>query len=630
MPGIFGVVALRPDRDASGIAGAMRGLITHQEWYRSCVSRRGGRVLGAVSVNPAFREETHLAADGDVRLLVEGTALTIDGRHVPDTAPDFARRLLEIYLADGDDFIHRVGGHFNLVIDDGRDGRLIILNDHLGFSQMHWYLDDQVFLFGPELKVCLAWRGVDLEVDRASVATFLAQECPFGDHTLLRRAKILMGGSRLVLRDGRASLERYWRPNFEAVEERSREDFGDEALSLYERSMAKRLPADAKRIVVALSGGLDSRLLLHLVRERGDDLQIFTHGQPDCDEYLIARQVVRTLGLEHRHELIEIRPAWYGEHARQAVWLNDGMCNARNAGLIGISAQLGPGPDPFLNGIIGPYLAIGSGHYIKPEDLVLIEDEEELRRNVLAFTGADRGSRTFDLFMAPDTAQEMRELARDQIWSTFQDFRRYPQFGIQKMMHLVQNTGRRMQTSVDVHKYFFHDLTPFVDTDLFDLYQRIPLPDKLQNPIYLDMYRRRVTDLARVPWSRTGHDLFADPRDVARTVDRRMKRLELNKLVRKLTRGRINPRSRVTYHDREAWLRKNKVYRDEITGVLSDVAASGCDFILQAKVDRLLSEFDKGKDWYFHNLMQIYTSLVWHEQFLRSAPRGCELRPLGE
>ncbi len=630
MPGIFGAVALSPDRDSGDIADAMRASITHQDWYWSCTNRREGRVIGAVSANPAFSEATHLAADGGVRLLIEGTALTIDGQHVPDTAPDFAQRLLAAYLADGDDFIKRVGGHFNLVIDDGRDGRLLIMNDHLGYEQMYWYLDDQVFLFGPELKVCLAWRGVDLEVDRASVATFLAQECPFGDHTLLRRAKNLMQGSRLELRDGRVKVERYWRPNFEVVEERSHEEIADEALSLYERALAKRLPPDAKRIVVALSGGLDSRLLLYLVRERGDDLQIFTHGQPDCEEYLIARQVTRKLGLEHRHELVEIRPEWYGEHAQQAVWLNDGMCNARNAGLIGISRQLGVGPDPFLNGIMGPYLSIGSGHYIKPEDIVLIEDEDELRRNVLDFTGTNRGSRAFDLFMEADAAQEMRALAREQIWSTFQEYRVHPNFGIQKMMHLALNTGRRMQMSVDVHKFFFHDLIPLIDTDLFELYQRIPTPDKLQNPIYMDMYRRRITDLARVPWSRTGHDLFADPRDIARTIGRRMKILELNKFIRKLTRGRINPRSRVTYHDREAWLRKNKVYRAEITGVLSNVAASGCDFMVQAKVDWLLAELDKGKDWYFHSLMQIYTMLVWHEQFLRSAPRGRELRPLGE
>lgn len=629
MPGIYGVAALAPDRDPSDVADAMRDLVTHQDWYHGCADRRGGRVIGAVSTNPAFDGDSHLAARDDVRLLFEGTALTVDGRHVPDATPDLARRLLDLYLDDGDDFIHRVGGHFNLVIDDGRDGRLQLLNGKLGFSHMYWYLDDEVFLFGPEMKVCLAWRGVDLEVDRASVATFLAEECPYGDHTLLKRAKNLTEASRLVLQDGRVTVERYWHPDFESVEDRSHEDFADEALALYEQAMAKRLPADADRIVLSLSGGLDSRLLLHLVRERGDDLQIYTHGQADCDEYLAARQVTRVLGLEHRHELVEVKPEWYGRHARQAVWLNDGMCNARNAGLIGISEYLGTGPVPFLNGILGPYMAVGSGHYIKQKDLEPVPDEDEMRKRVLNFWGADRGSREFVRYMDEGSAREMRTLALDQIWSAFQDHRRHSIFGNQKMHLMNMNICRRMQTSVDIHKFFFHDLIPLVDDGLFDLYQRIPVKEKLGNPIYMDMYRRHITDLARVPWNRTGHDLFTDPETIARTVKGRLKRLELNKFVRKLSFGRINYRSRATYHDREAWLRRDKVYRDEITGVLGNVAGSGCDFIVQSKVDRLLREFDRGKDWYWHDLMQVYSTLVWHDQFLRTAPRGRDLRHLG-
>ncbi len=57
---------------------------------------------------------------------------------------------------------------------------------------------------------------------------------------------------------------------------------------------------------------------------------------------------------------------------------------------------------------------------------------------------------------------------------------------------------------------------PGIYDSLFVLYQRIPVKKKLGNPIYMDMCRRHLTDLARVPWNRTGHDLFTDPDTTAR------------------------------------------------------------------------------------------------------------------
>ncbi len=628
MPGIYGAVALRPDRDPSEVAEAIRDMITHQRWYGHASDRRGGRVIGAVSTNPAFSAANRLAERDGVRLLIEGTALTIDGRHVPDDDPDFARGLLDLYLAEGDDYVDRVTGHYNLVIDDSRDGRLILQNDHLGFAHLYWYLDDEVFLFGPELKMCLAWRGVDLTVDRASVANVLAQECPFGEETLLRRASTLLEGSRLVLQDGQVATERYWRPTYPVEEDRSPEDFGDEALALYERSVAKRVPRDSGRVVAALSGGLDSRLLLHTARHHGDALDIFTHGQDDCLETTIARRVARTLGLEHRHRLIPLKPSWYGEHAREAVWLNDGMCNARNAGLIGVSHEVGPGPAPFLNGILGPYMSIGTGHYIKPEDMSENHDDDFLRARILAFTGADRGASAFAQYMVPDAAREMGELAQDQIWRAFQAYRDLPLVGNKIMFCQVINLAKRMQTAVDMHKYFFFDVIPMIDNELFDLYQRIPLRHKPRNAIYQDMYRRRLTDLARVPWSRTGHDLFASEEEIERTVSARMKRLDRIRKIRRWSLGRLNPRERSQYLHREVWLRKDRTYREEFGSVLAGAADGGCDFLDPDRVMDLWQGFQRGQDWHHHTLMQIYTTLVWHEQFLRTAPRGRDLLPL--
>ena len=445
MPGIYGAVSLRSDRDPAPVVAAMGRLITHQPWYETARWSGDEVSLGAVSTNPAFRAERHLASHMGVTLLLEGTALTQDGRHLPDDGPELASRLLDLYLDRGDAFINGVQGHFNLVIYDAPARRLQLVNDHLGFAHMYWYLDDDVLLFAPELKAFLGWRGFDRTVDRASIATMLAKECPYGDGTFFARVKMLPQGGRLVLENGLATVSRYHVPACRPEPERPAAETVDEAYALFERSVRKRVQAHhTGRVLVAVSGGLDSRLLLHHVRERGDDLELFTYGQPGCNETAISRETCRVLGLEHRWRLIETNPDWLGENARQAVWLNDGQVNGRNATLVGLARELGPGPTPYLSGILGPYMSIGTGHFCNEADLGIITDEQELRRRVLKFSGVEGGVEGFPGCMSPDTAASMGEAARRQVWDSFQEHRHAPTFGDQKMLHMHFNLGRRI------------------------------------------------------------------------------------------------------------------------------------------------------------------------------------------
>lgn len=626
MPGIFGAVAARSDRDPRLVGSAMLDLLRHHDWYRTVLTHDRQRCLGAVSTNPRFAAESRVAEDPRALLVVEGMAFVLDGVPVADGTPDLARRLLDLYLAVGDAFIDRVGGHFNLVVADRDTGRVQLCNDKLGFAHLYWYADDDVFLFGPELKAFLAWRGLERRVDPASAAAFLANECPFGTATLLQGVTMVGPASRVVWQDGRVTVTRRWRPEPRPEPGRPRADILDEAAALYGRTIAKRLPADHEgRTLVALSGGLDSRLLLHEVRERGG-LELFTHGQPDCREYVIARRVARTLGLADRHRLIEIDPAWAGRYARRAVWLNDGQLNMRNATALGISETLGPGPFPYLNGIIGSFMALG-GPRSTAEDLRPAGDEATVRRRVLEISGMGKGSERLADFMPRETAAALGALAREQALAEFAQWTHAPLFGDQKLMFFNANFGRRMQGANDIFKFQFHDLLPFVDEELFDLALRIPLDMRCDMDLFHEYYRSRMPQMARITWQHSGHDLFAPAAKVRRTAARRRLAHDLNTRIRTLSRGRINPRSRDSYLDRGAWLRRNRVYRDELYGVLADVGATGCDWFDQAKVDALRGQLDRGLDGHFHALAQVYTMIVWHEQFLRAPSRGQDLVP---
>lgn len=628
MPGIFGAVSRVPNHTPSSVTEIMQQNMLHEPWYGSVLESLGQQVFGALSTNPFFSGKNHLARRPEALLLVEGTALTIDNEHVPDAAPDLAERLLAVYLESGEDFALRIGGHFNLVVADQRDGKLHLVNDRNGFAQLYYYLDDDVFLFAPELKAFLAWQGMDRTLNEGSFGAMLANECPFGTETLFSSVQMLAPASHVTF-DGRGvTVRRYWRPEPGPVENRTTDDWLDEAEHLYDRSMEKRLPSSWDgRVILPLSGGLDSRLLLWLAQNHGERLDMFTHGQHDCTDAVLAGQVAETMGLESGHRLIKMNPDWMGENARKAVWLNDGQLNLRNATLVGISRELDPGPVPFLNGIIGAHMSLGVGGFINDDEVVHISDEDQLRKKVLAYSKVESGSSSLMEMMPEEKALKMKQLACQQVWRSFDDVRHIELFGDQKALHLNYNMGRRMQGTVDVHRFFFHDLLPFVDEELHDFWLRIPLELRRGNKLYKELYRRRMEKLARVPWSYTGLDLFATKAENSAGVAMRMKRLRRQATIRKYSFGLINPRNSDAYNHRETWLRKNRKFRTLMSGVLGNIEETGCDWFDQNKINSLFKRFDQGRDYLFRPLMQVATVALWHELFLREELPSAGLRP---
>ncbi len=625
MPGIFGAVAANERRDPRPVATGMLDLLNHRPWYNATLVEDRGLALGAVSTNPWFARETRLAESPQARLLVEGTAFTIDGRPVADDAPDLARRLLDLFLQDGDAFIRRIGGHFNLVVADRQSRRVQILNDRCGFAHMYWYADDEVFLFAPELKAFMAWSAFDGEPDRGSFAAMMTGT-GFGDRTLFRKVSMLTPGSRVVWSPAGVSVEHYWRPEPRAEEGRDVESWLDEGQDLFRKSIAKRIPASWDgRVVVPLSGGLDSRLLLALAKDHGDRLEIFTHGTRQCTDYKLARRIADDQGLGHRHRLVEIDPDWIGQNAREAIWLNDGQLDFRNAFLVGVSRTVGEGPVPFLNGIIGAHMSLGVGGFCGEDEAREITDPDEYRRLALKTYGIHGSTLLFPKFLRPELVDAMSREAADQVWDSFREYDHVPLFSDRKVLHINGNMGRRHQGTVDIHKFFFHDLLPFVDEELHDLWLRIPLRLRLGNLLYQEMYRKRLTSLARIPWSHSGLDLFAAA-DEIETAMKKLKRDQNRKrMLRKLSFGLLGSPIRENYTQRELWLRTNRLHREFVTDILRDVTATGCDWFDQDRVDRMVKEFMRGKDYLWSKLMEVTTILVWFDLFQKNRPIGFKL-----
>ncbi|MDH3514779.1 MAG: asparagine synthase (glutamine-hydrolyzing), partial [Gammaproteobacteria bacterium] len=188
--------------------------------------------------------------------------------------------------------------------DAGRR-RLVLARDRIGEKPLYYARDGARLLFGSEIKAILPGLR-RRHCNPQAVCDFLAAGYVAGDHTFYSEISRLPPGHLLVWENGRVTVSEYWR-----FSPQQKCDIAyDAAASRLEDEMRNAVRLCLKSDVEVgafLSGGLDSSLIVALIREQEAHVQTFSVGYrgeaEGFNELSYARQVARHLGTEH-HELI--------------------------------------------------------------------------------------------------------------------------------------------------------------------------------------------------------------------------------------------------------------------------------------------------------------------------------------
>jgi len=152
------------------------------------------------------------------------------------------------------------------------------------------------------------------------------------------------------------------------------------AYHLFRKAM-RRCLRGRRSLVVPLSGGLDSRLLLATALELGCEAKAATFGEEGSREFAIACKVCKVLGLE-KPQLIRIQPDWVPRFGELMTWVAEGSyATLATTRLYGFYQELGPDFDGLLNGIFGCKLSFGPGYY-GAEELPLKREAEAIINRV--------------------------------------------------------------------------------------------------------------------------------------------------------------------------------------------------------------------------------------------------------
>lgn len=239
---------------------------------------------------------------------------------------------------------------------DGR--RLIVKNDHYGFSPLFYTRGDNAIRISPSLAQVL--QGADSkELDYDALAVILRMGHPVGDDTPFRAVRALPPGSTLTWEQGRMRIDTPELPiRCGPYAAYPFDDAADRFAELFDRAIRKRLPAGGN-LVFPLSGGRDSRHILFALEANGikpDSCVTLKFRPPTTDEDArIASRIATAMRIDH--QVLEKTPSLF--HAvRKEVQLSN-FCAGAHIWILPLAAYLKGRTGTLYDGLAGSVLSGG-------------------------------------------------------------------------------------------------------------------------------------------------------------------------------------------------------------------------------------------------------------------------------
>jgi asparagine synthase (glutamine-hydrolysing) len=223
---------------------------------------------------------------------------------------------LAAYAEWGPQAVERFNGMFALAIWDRRREELFLARDRFGVKPLYYADLSSAFLFGSEVKAMLEHPDLDARLSFPHLLEYLTFQNVFTDGTLFEGVHMLPPGHRLAVsaRNSAARPERYWDFAFEQADDgRSEEEYTEELDRLFRAAVHRQLVSDVP-VGAHLSGGTDSGSITALAAQELPNLNTFTIGfdmnsaqglEPGDDERVKAEAMSYLFKTEHYESVLK-------------------------------------------------------------------------------------------------------------------------------------------------------------------------------------------------------------------------------------------------------------------------------------------------------------------------------------
>ncbi|MFO8234687.1 MAG: asparagine synthase (glutamine-hydrolyzing) [Bacteroidales bacterium] len=211
--------------------------------------------------------------------------------------------LVQLYSIYGKACLNMLNGQFAFAIWDKKSGEIFLARDRLGIRPLFYIQQQGVFLFASEIKALFQFPGVSRTIDVKSLLQVFTFWAPLTPNTAFENIYELPPGHYLILRDGKATIRRYWELTYTENGSLSVEEAMQKLDELIYDAVRVRLRADVP-VGAYLSGGLDSTATTRYIQEiQPHNLQTFSIGfeQAQYDESGFQNEASKYLKTSHKN-----------------------------------------------------------------------------------------------------------------------------------------------------------------------------------------------------------------------------------------------------------------------------------------------------------------------------------------
>jgi asparagine synthase (glutamine-hydrolysing) len=505
MPGLSGIVStssLEPN-DLLGAFRDVHALEGVKFEHRSHVGPRAVIDIALTGLIPSSLEQPALASDGKAVLFLEGEVFNLEDLRRLSSSPQGTSAcsiLLALHRARGPAFAELVDGNFNAVILEEEPHRLTIVNDHLASKPLHYLEESGRLVFGSEKKPILRVMRRAPALDGLGLLQVFAHRHNLGGRTFIEGIRCLPPASRLEYCDGRLSVApngglRFGIGGSLSPARRLAEEWAERLRA----AVARRL-SGKERIVLSLSGGLDSRAVACAIPRDLRPIWARTRGVPGSPDLVGAAAIAARLGFQHLVE--DPLEVLYSDVLPRIVWRTEGAVPFINCMSI---THHGPTKEhgDFLVG--GQFGDASSGAHIRPYMFVPRSRAAFIERSYRWYRVHSR--RTLSRIFDEGFLARHEPLLRDAFLESFRRIVAEGRIQLYELWDLMERQARMTVGAAPVDSHLFEKAYPFLDKEYMEFVLSLPTRLRFGQALYQAMIHRLGPEIRDVPNANTGRPL---------------------------------------------------------------------------------------------------------------------------